>query len=43
VRLRHASRRHRQVVEEDLSQFLRHSPPAGVVLLRPLPAKPATL
>ncbi len=43
VRLRHASRRRRQVVEEDLSQFLRHSPPAGVVLLRPLPAKPATL
>ena len=41
VRLRHASRRHRQVVEEDLSQFLSHSPPAGVVLLRPLAAEPS--
>jgi len=39
LRLRHASRRHSQVVEEALAQFLRHSPPAGVVLLRPLPGE----
>jgi hypothetical protein len=37
LRLRHASRRRGQVIEEDLSGFLRHSPPAGVILLRPLP------
>ena len=36
LRLRHASRRQGEVVEEDLSRFLRHSPPAGVVILRPL-------